>query len=282
MTKEQEIAFFLAADSDGNGVGDGQDCGTAVAGQTTAPVDSTATAIPITAAPKAGGFAFESGTGFLCVTDPKTNTCAASSSLDAFSYGGTDGNGFTGFTGVAGVDAAWPSATTTVLAPLLCPLHQCGTLPDGTPFMCPTHRIDIKPSASLPKVINLGTEATVTVAIFSEPLVTDQAGVLRNWNAPAEIKVDAASLKAFPLTFTVETVVENVKTNNNGSGTCSVSDVSDPITGLKDGLKDLKCQFPTTGLPSGTHFGIVSGFFFDPLTNQFTAFRARQEVTILP
>jgi hypothetical protein len=159
-----------------------------------------------------------------------------------------------------------------VLAPLLCPLYQCGTLPDGSPAKCHTHRIDIKPSSPLPKTINLGIESNVTIAIFSED----------NWNAPAEVKVDKTSLALHPLTFTVETVVENVKTNNNGSGTCSISDVADPITGLKDGIKDLKCQFPTTGLPTGTHWGVVSGWFLDPLTNQFTAFSARQEFTILP
>jgi len=38
MTKGDETAFFLQRDSDGNGVGDGQDCGTAVAGNTTTPV----------------------------------------------------------------------------------------------------------------------------------------------------------------------------------------------------------------------------------------------------
>jgi hypothetical protein len=269
MTKEDETAFFLAADSDGNGVGDAQDCGTAVAGQTTSPVDSTSTAVPVGLDPKTFGFAFSSGTGFLG---------PAPATLDAFSYAGTNSSGFTN---VTAIDAAWPSGT-RVLATLLCPLSQCGTLPDGTPFQCNTHRIDIKPSAPLPKTINLGTEAQVTIAIFSEPLVTDQAGVLRNWNAPAEIKVDAQSLAQHPLTFTIETVVENVKTNNNGSGTCSISDVADPITGQKDGLKDLKCQFPTTGLPAGTHIGVVNGFFLDPLTQQFTAFSARQEVTILP
>jgi hypothetical protein len=73
-----------------------------------------------------------------------------------------------------------------------------------------------------------------------------------------------------------------VKTNNTGSVTCSLSDVADPFTGQIDGLKDLKCQFPTTGFPAGTHIGVVSGFFFDPLINDSTAFSARQEVTILP
>jgi hypothetical protein len=271
MTKEQENALFLAADRDGNGVGDGQDCGAAVAGQTTAPVSPSATTVPVNANPIALGFAFESGTGFL------------GSPLDAFTYGGTTTSSFTG---VNGIDSSWPSGT-TVLAPLLCPAHQCGTLPDGTAIICQhTHRIDIKPSASLPKIINLGTTSTVTIAIFSEILGVDAAGVQRNWDAPGEIKVDATSLAQFPLTFTVENISYGVKTNTNGSGTCSVSDVPDPFTGVKDGLKDLKCQFPTNGLsgplPTGTHFGVVTGFFLDPLTNQFTEFSARQEVTILP
>jgi hypothetical protein len=74
-----------------------------------------------------------------------------------------------------------------------------------------------------------------------------------------------------------------VKTNQNGQGTCSAQDVPDPITGLKDQVKDLKCQFATSGLPAGTHFGVVSGYFKDPLDNNVTkAFSARQEVTILP
>ena len=75
-----------------------------------------------------------------------------------------------------------------------------------------------------------------------------------------------------------------VKVNNKGGGTCSAADRADPITGLKDGIKDLNCQFPVrgSGLPTGTHFGIVSGFFFDPLTGDNRAFSARQEVTILP
>jgi hypothetical protein len=258
MTKEDETTFFLATDSDGNGIGDGQDCGTAVAGQTTSLVDANAVAVPIAVDPKTHGFA-PSGKAFLGSTPP---------TLDDFAYTGTDGSGFTG---VTGVDASLPTGT-TVLATLLCPLHQCGILPDGTPFLCNTHRIDIKPSAPLPKIISLGAEANVTIAIFSEV----------NWNAPAEIKVDQQSLAQYPLTFTIETVVENVKTNKNGSGTCSISDVADPVTGKKDTIKDLKCQFQTSGLPTGTHFGVVSGFFLDPLTNQFTAFSARQEVTILP
>jgi hypothetical protein len=259
MTKGDETTFFLLGDSDLNLVGDGQDCGTAVvATGTTTPVAVGATTVTVGVDPKTLGFAFSSGTGFLGPT------------LDAFTYTGTNG---TGFTGVSGVDIPWPAGT-TVLAPLLCPAHQSGINPDnGSPIISSsTHRIDIKPSAPFPKMINLGTESNVTIAIFSEP----------NWAASTEIKIDATSLAQHPLTFTVESVQENVKTNNNGSGTCSVSDVADPFTGVKDGLKDLKCQFPTSGLPTGTHIGVVKGFFLDPLTNQFTAFIARQELTILP
>jgi hypothetical protein len=259
MTKEDETDFFLKLDTDGNYVGDGQDCGTAVVvvSGTTAPVTEGATTVPVGVNPKTLGFAFSSGTGFL---DP---------SLDAFIYTGTNS---TGFTGVSQVDSPWPSGT-RVLATKLCPSHACGINPDGTFVVCPsTHRIDIKPSAPFPKNFSLGAEANVTIAIFSEP----------NWDASKVIKVDAASLAQHPLKFTVDTFVENVKTNSNGSGTCSVSDVADPFTGLKDGMKDLKCQFPTSGLPTGTHFGVVSGYFLDPLTNQFTAFEARQEVNILP
>jgi hypothetical protein len=99
------------------------------------------------------------------------------------------------------------------------------------------------------------------------------------WSAPTEVII--TDQVNFPLTFSVETVVEGVKVNQSGAGTCSVSDVADPITGVKDGVKDLKCQFPTSGLPKGTHFGVVSGFFLDSLTGQTRAFDARQEVTIL-
>ncbi len=266
MTKEDETNFFLAGDKDGNGVGDAQDCGTVQVGTTAAPLSPGATTVPVTF-----DLTFDpsrlaaTGTGYLGSNLP----------LDAFAYTGAGSNGFTGVIGVLDMDnpppAGWPTGT-RVLAPVLCPLYQCGIKPNGQPNVCHTHRIDIKPSAPLPKTINLGTEANVTIAIFSEV----------NWNAPAEIKVDKASLALCPMTFTVDPVVEPVKTNNNGSGTCSVSDVEDPATGLKDGVKDLKCQFPTTGLPAGTHWGVVSGCFIDPLTGQSTAFSARQEVTILP
>jgi len=161
---------------------------------------------------------------------------------------------------------------------------------DGTDcgiFSC-EHRIDIKPSFPFPKTINPGSEANITIAIFSE---REQNGT-QVWNAPAQVVLQ--NLAAFPLTFSVESFVVSVKVNNQGGGTCSISDVADPITGKKDGIKDLKCQFPITAeLPTGTHFGVVSGFFFedpthpacvDPL-NLFCvirAFSARQEVTILP
>jgi hypothetical protein len=36
-----------------------------------------------------------------------------------------------------------------------------------------------------------------------------------------------------------------------------------------------------TTLPLGTHFGVVNGFFFDPITGENRAFTARQEVTIV-
>ncbi len=136
-------------------------------------------------------------------------------------------------------------------------------------FAC-THRIDIKPSFSLPKSINLGLEATVTVVIFSE------LGGSRKWDAPAQVQKDVT------LTFSVESVVKPVKINSKGQGTCSAYEAADPGTGVKDGAKDLFCQFPTGGLPSGTNFGVVSGFFLDPATGELRAFRARQLVTILP
>jgi hypothetical protein len=146
--------------------------------------------------------------------------------------------------------------------------------PEGSTTNSCTHRIDIKPSFPFPKTLKLGTEANVTIAIFSEQ------GALQVWSAPDQVIVN--DQVNFPITFSVESVVEPVKTNQSGQGTCSISDVADPITGKKDGIKDLKCQFPTTGLPTGTHFGVVSGFFLDPLTSQEREFSARQELTILP
>ena len=156
---------------------------------------------------------------------------------------------------------------------------DCGglLLPDGTTTFPCTHRIDIKPSFPFPKTIKPGTEANLTIAIFSE----------RNgnqvWDAPAQVVL--SNLAAFPLTFSVESFVFSVKVNNQGGGTCSISDVEDPITGKKDGIKDLKCQFPISAdLPTGTHLGVVSGFFkvspADP-NSAIRAFSARQEVTIL-
>ncbi len=74
------------------------------------------------------------------------------------------------------------------------------------------------------------------------------------------------------------------KFNRQGGGTCSAADRPDPVTGQKDGIRDLHCQVHMKGvvLPTGTHFAIVSGFFFDPLTGEDRAFVARQEVTIQP
>jgi hypothetical protein len=162
---------------------------------------------------------------------------------------------------------------------------DCGgtiTTVNGVPtttFPC-THRIDIKPSFPFPKTLRLGTEATVTIAIFSE---MNGSSV---WDAPAQVVTltGGCTESAAPcLTFSVENVVEPVKTNQNGQGTCSVQDVDDPVTGQQDGIKDFRCQFATSGLPTGTHFGVVSGYFVDPLDdNVVKAFSARQEVTILP
>jgi hypothetical protein len=143
---------------------------------------------------------------------------------------------------------------------------DCGT------FTC-EHRIDIKPSFPFPKTINPGTEANISIAIFSEKSGSQV------WDAPAQVLLNDQT--NFPLTFSMESFTVLVKVNNKGGGTCSISDVPDPLTGLKDGIKDLKCQFPTSGLPLGTHFGVVSGFFFDPSTGENRAFSARQLVTIL-
>jgi len=100
------------------------------------------------------------------------------------------------------------------------------------------------------------------------------------WNAPAQVQKDAT------LTFSVQslTIVLPVKVNNKGQGTCSTSDVADPVTGKKDGINDLKCQFSTSGLPLGTHQGVVSGFFLQvfPHGPELRAFRARQEFNVVP
>jgi hypothetical protein len=163
--------------------------------------------------------------------------------------------------------------------------RDCGgtiTLVNGVPttsFPC-THRIDIKPSFSFPKTIHLGTEATISIAIFSE---TNGASV---WDATKQLVTltNGCTASAAPcLTFSIENVVVSVKTNQNGQGTCSAQNLADPVTGQNDQIKDLKCQFATSGLPTGTHFGVVSGYFVDPLDNNVVkAFSARQEVTILP
>jgi hypothetical protein len=148
-----------------------------------------------------------------------------------------------------------------------------------TSFPC-THRIDIKPSFPFPKTINLGAESTVSIAIFSEKNGSNV------WDTTKQLVTltNGCTASTPPcLTFSVESVVEPVKTNQNGQGTCSAQDVQDPISLQKDGVKDLKCQFATSGLPTGTHFGIVSGYFVDPLDgNAVKAFSARQEITILP
>lgn len=137
--------------------------------------------------------------------------------------------------------------------------QDCGS------FLC-THRIDVKPSSPVPKLIDQSLESTITVAIFSEK---NGASV---WNAPAQVQRDASlMLNGIP-----------VKVNQNGQGTCSESDVADPVTGIKDRIKDLKCQFPTAALQLGEQFGVVTGFFFDPGTSEFRNFSARQLINVVP
>ncbi len=329
LTKEQEEQLFAAADLDGNGVGDAQDCAFTATGITNSPVAATTTSVPIGTDPITRGFA-AAGTAFLgtdsisddfsytgtdsngftgvtgvsnawpsgtTVTgalsptgvtsspvDPAATSVAiganpttrgfaaagtaflgSSSNSDAFSYTGTDNNSFTGVTGVS---AAWPSAT-TVTGP------AC------------THRIDIKPSAPADstgaKTVSLGAEATVTVAIFAEvdPSTPNPVAGDGLWDPTTEVLTACLQpATSTCLTFSVESLNLPVKTNKNGQGTCSARDVADPTTGVKDGFKDMLCQFPTTGLPLGKHTGVVSGFFLDPASGEIRAFRARQDFIV--
>src|SRR5262245_30639635 len=169
-----------------------------------------------------------------------------------------------------------------------------GTInPDGTTSFPCKHRIDIKPSFPLPKILNPGLEATITIVIFSErnPTPGEQP-----WSAPNQVnygQFPQFPLSRFPLTFRVDAFLVSVKVNNTGGGMCSAIDAADPLSLLNllsprsDGIKDLKCQFPVglsldlTLLPKGIHSGVVSGYFFDPLTGEIRAFTARQEVNIL-
>ena len=141
---------------------------------------------------------------------------------------------------------------------------DCGgtALVDGTPSFSCTHRLDI------PKGIK--RQGNVEIVIFSE------VNGSQVWNAPAQVRVNDT------LTLTLESAEIVAKFNQKGAGTCSAADRPDPVTGQKDGIRDLHCQVPMKGavLPTGTHFAIVSGFFFDPLTGEDRAFTARQEVTI--
>src|SRR5262249_45352320 len=84
--------------------------------------------------------------------------------------------------------------------------------PDGTTSNLCTHRIDIKPSFPLPKVINPGTEANITITIFSE------AGSVRVWDASTQVLLN--DLGNHPLTFRVENWSTGVKVNSKGGGTC--------------------------------------------------------------
>ncbi len=171
--------------------------------------------------------------------------------------------------------------------------QDCGTFPssDGgitfPPFPC-THRIDIKPSAPADptgaKTLNVGTEATITVAIFAEVDPSTPNPVVGNglWDPTTElVTICPQPATSDCLTLSVESLNLPVKTNKNGQGTCSPRDVADPATGVKDGFKDMLCQFPTTGLPLGKHQGVVFGFFLDPASGEIRAFRARQDFIVV-
>ncbi|HZO41597.1 MAG TPA: hypothetical protein VFE97_20435 [Methylomirabilota bacterium] len=137
---------------------------------------------------------------------------------------------------------------------------------NGTPLFSCKHRIDIKSSFPEPKTFD--QTGNVKIVIFSERSSTNPPRV---WDAVAQVITDSR------LKFRVGTFVVSVKVNNQGGGTCSSSDVD------KDGIKDLTCQFdvPAEGLPLGTDFGIVSGFFRDS-GGEERGFIARQLITVVP
>jgi hypothetical protein len=140
--------------------------------------------------------------------------------------------------------------------------EDCGT------FTC-THRIDVKP-ADPTNMITLGQEATISIAIYSE--INGTSVGTPAWDASALVVKDV-TLKMTGGGGTVSVVV-----NQNGQGTCSARDVSP-----KDGVKDLLCQFSSNpALVLGTQSVIVTGFFIDPVTGNFTGFRGRQDVTVIP
>jgi hypothetical protein len=144
--------------------------------------------------------------------------------------------------------------------------NEIGDGQDCDTFLC-THRIDIKPSFPIPKVIDQSLDSNITVVIFSEKIGGNSN---LQWNAPAQVQIDV-TLKLNGI---------SVKVNNNGQGTCSVSDMADPVTGNKDGLKDLKCQFPTGAFQLGTQWGVLTGQFLG--TGGLTNFTARQLISVVP
>jgi hypothetical protein len=139
-----------------------------------------------------------------------------------------------------------------------------GSIANGIPAFSCTHRL------AFPNGVKSGGNGNIQIVIFSE---TNGSNV---WNAPAQVIQDAT------LTLTFDTVVLPVKIP--GQGTCSAQNVPDPETGQNDGIPDLQCQVVKKGavLPTGTFFGIVSGFFVDPLTGQNRAFTTRRAVDIVP
>ncbi len=153
--------------------------------------------------------------------------------------------------------------------------QDCGWFDsNGNPILC-THRIDIKPSFPVPKTISQGVDSVITVAIFSE----QDTSTGNQWDATTLVHVNDNTLKLNGVA---------VKVNQSGQGTCSVSDVADPVTGQKDGFKDLRCQFPTNALKLGTQWGVVTGIF--TFTDDTTVpptilnrnFSARQLINVVP
>jgi hypothetical protein len=178
---------------------------------------------------------------------------------------------------------------------------DCGTYLTGVPQFTCKHRIDIKPSSkpdpSGAKIINLGADAVVSIAIFSEvcssssdPLCPQPPSYTNGlWDATKQVLISCQQMSNCDPTehlpvFHVESENIPVKTNASGDGTCSFRDVLDPVTGKKDGNKDLICGFDTSGLTPGSYTGYVTGYFTDPNKpgGNKSSFQGKQDFIVVP